>query len=223
VRRSLLIALIAIAVASSASGDGVTRLTPVDTSELVLDGASNLAPWRCSGRTLDAQMVVAASLAQINHIIDHIEDGNVAVLIADPSKARIPEPSFVLRVPISTLRCGNKIMERDMNHALRADRFPEIEFRFTALHGVVNHDIDEHTYRFIIGGVLTLAGVARNIEVCVVAARLAPQRFRIQAELPLRMTDFGIAPPTALFGVIKSHDDLRVRFDLVLQASEAMP
>ena len=40
-----------------------------------------------------------------------------------------------------------------------------------------------------------------------------PDRFRIRAEMPVRMTDFGITPPTALFGIVKARNELTVRFE----------
>lgn len=105
-----------------------------------------------------------------------------------------------------------------MNRALRADEFPAIEFRFTELVGGINHDIDAGTYHAKIAGVLSLAGAIKNIRLDVEAQRIAPDRFRLRAHLPLRMTDFRITPPTALFGAIKARDELTVRFDLLLQS-----
>ena len=55
------------------------------------------------------------------------------------------------------------------------------------------------------------------MRVPVVAERVARDRFRLRARLPLRMTDFGVTPPTALFGMVKAKDDLVVTFDLYLQ------
>ena len=39
-------------------------------------------------------------------------------------------------------------------------------------------------------------------------------RFRLRGGLPLRMTDFGIQPPVALFGLIRARDELWVSVDL---------
>jgi hypothetical protein len=46
---------------------------------------------------------------------------------------------------------------------------------------------------------------------------VARDRFALHARLPLRMTDFRITPPTALFGMVKAKDDLVVQFDLILE------
>jgi hypothetical protein len=184
-------------------------------SRLVLEGSSNVTDWRCSGTTLEARMEVAAPLAQINNIIDRIEDGDVARL--DPRAASFPQPQFQLEVPVTSLRCGNGQMERDMYRALRAEENPLIRFRFDKLAGGVEHDIDAGVYRATITGELALAGTRRIVQIPVEAQRVARDRFRLRATLPLRMTDFRIAPPTALFGMVKAKNDLVVQFDLYLQ------
>jgi len=212
-RHHLLPILLTCAFAANAAES--TRLVSGAASELVLQGSSNVAPWRCSGKTLDGRMEVAAPLSRINHLIDRIEDGNVATLTAQT--ATFPQPTFQLVVPVHTIRCGNRQMERDMYRALRSDAHPAIEFRFAQLVGGIHHDIDDGTYRAKIAGTLSLAGARRDVTVDVEAQRIARDRFRLRARLPLRMTDFRITPPTALFGMVKAKDDLIVHFDLVLQ------
>ncbi len=210
--------LLIVLLAAPAIAEEATILLASPASRLTLEGSSNVAPWRCKGTTLEGRMDVAAPLARINHLIDRIEDGNIIPLIADPASARFPQPAFRLRVPVNTLRCGNAKMERDMYDALRAEQHPSIEFRFTELIGGINHDIDAGSYHAKIAGVLTLAGESRTIRLDVDAQRVASDTFRLTARLPLKMTDYDITPPTALFGAIKARNDLAVRFELVLRA-----
>lgn len=194
-----------------------TQLVASSASKLVLEGSSNVTDWRCSGATIDASMEVAAPLDRINAVIDRVEDGNIGVWMAASDSGSFPVPEFAMKIPVEALRCGNRQMERDMNKALNAAQHPSIEFRFTGLRGTVSHDIDTHNYSATIGGVLSLAGTSRNINVNVNAQRVGRNRFRLRAELPLRMTDFRITPPSALFGMVKAKDELKVRFDLVLE------
>ncbi|HKR62280.1 MAG TPA: YceI family protein [Thermoanaerobaculia bacterium] len=205
--------LLALLFAATLSGEEKTRFVPTAPSKLTLAGSSNVAPWRCSGTTLDGRMEVAAPLQRINDIIDTIEDGNLARLTI-PS---FPPPSFELRIPVATLKCGNRQMERDMTRALRAESYPAIEFHFANVVGGVRHDIDGRQYGARIQGTLSLAGERRNVAIDVVAQRVARDRFRLSARLPMRMSDFRIAPPTALFGMIKANDELVVQFDLFLE------
>ena len=219
--RRLLPILLLAALAAPVMAEETTSLFAAPASQLVLEGSSNVAPWRCKGTTLEGRMDVAAPLSRINHLIDRIEDGNIVPLIANPAAAKFPQPAFRLSVPVSGLRCGNAKMERDMYRSLKASDFPSIEFRFTGLVGGINHDIDGGKYHAKIAGVLSLAGASKNIRLDVEAERINANRFRLKARLPLRMTDFRITPPTALFGAIKARDELAVRFDLVLQTGGA--
>ena len=116
-----------------------------------------------------------------------------------------------LRIPVKTIRCGNRQMERDLYRALRAESHPAIDFQFI--------DMDRGTARATIRGNLSLAGTTRTIEIDASVQPLTRDRVRMQARLPLRMTDFHITPPTALFGLVKAQNDLVVQFDLVLEAA----
>lgn len=212
--RSLFIAMLLIA--STASAAEATRLTAGPSSVVILDGSSNVADWRCSGTTIDAEMVIATSAARVNDVIDRIEDGNIGVWMATPELGRFPAPDFDLRIPVTTFRCGNRVMESDMREALKANRHPDVAFSFRELRGGIRHDLDTGLYHAAITGDLTLAGVTRTIDLDVSAQRLSRTKFRVRAVLPLRMTDFGITPPSALFGAIRARNSLTVRFDLTL-------
>lgn len=197
--RPFVLSLILLA-ATFAHADDTTRLVSSAPSRLVLEGSSNVAAWRCSGTTLEGRMDVAAPLDRIDSVMTGVED-------------------FRLTVPVSTLRCGNRQMERDMYRALRSDAHPAIEFEFAELVGAVRRDATAGRWRARINGVLALAGARRAVSIEVEAERVGADRFVLRARLPLRMTDFRITPPTAFFGMIKAHDDLIVRFDLVLRKS----
>jgi hypothetical protein len=216
-------AAIVFAISSSvamAAPSGTTRLTIAPRSTLVLNGSSNVAPWRCTGKMMSGEAMVAAPLAKVNEVIDRIEDGNIGPWMSNPAAGKFPTPSFAFSIPIDTLRCtGGKPMERDLTQTLKAARFPSIDFQLDGVRAGIEHDLDEHLYRTSIGGHLALAGVTRELTVPVSAERLSRTSFRLRAELPVRMTDFAIAPPTALFGMIKAKDALVVRFDLVLEAA----
>ena len=112
-------------------------------------------------------------------------------------------------------------MESDMREALKADRHPQVAFTFRQLRGGVQHDLDSGLYHATIAGDLTLAGVTRTIDLQISAQRVSRTTFRVRAELPLRMTDFGIKPPSALFGAIRAKNSLTVRFDLTLNVAQA--
>jgi YceI-like protein len=211
------ILIVTLAVGSVLQASEPTRLAAGAQSTVVLEGSSNVTDWRCRGTSMDADMLVATSADHINAVIDRIEDGNIAVWMSDPSRGSFPVPQFHLQVPVTSFRCGNRMMEGDMRHALEAGDHPHVEFTFRRLRGGVQHDLDSGLYHATIAGDLSLAGQTRTIDVAVSAQRISRTSFRIRAVLPLQMTDFRITPPTALFGAIRARDSLTVSFDLMLE------
>jgi hypothetical protein len=212
--RPLLLAL--LLAASIAEAGPVTRLTAGAASVVVLDGSSNVTDWRCRGTSVDALMRVATSPEHLNEVIDRVEDGNIGVWMANPEAGRFSLPELRLIIPVASFRCGNRVMESDMRRALKGERNPNVEFTFRVLRGGVEHDIDSGAYRADVTGDLTLAGVTRAIDVKVSAHRLSRTTFRIRAAMPLRMTDFSVTPPSALFGAVRARNELTVSFDLTL-------
>jgi len=213
--KSVVLSMLLLAPVAHAAG--ATRLTAGAASMVMLDGSSNVADWRCRGTSIDATMLVATTPDHLNDVIDRVEDGNIGVWMARPSAGSFPTPEFRLRIPVTTFRCGNRVMESDMRRALKADRHAFVEFVFRELKGGIHHDIDSGRYRAELVGELTLAGVTRTIVLDLSAERISRTRFRFRSELPLRMTQFGVTPPSALFGAIKARDNLTVRFDLMLE------
>ena len=215
----LLLAVGLILVAHSGM-TGTTRLAIAPDSTLLLEGASNIARWQCRGTTMIGLMEVEAPIEKINEVIDRVEDGNISAWMSEPSAGRFPPPRFDLSIPIESLRCtGGRPMERDLRKAMKADSNPFVQFQFTGLSGAIEHDLDEHLYRAVVAGRLSLAGTSRDIELSIIAERLTNRRFRLRSRIPLHMSDFGIAAPTALFGLLHADDSLAVEFDLVLEVT----
>ena len=95
--------------------------------------------------------------------------------------------------------------------ALDAVRHPEIRF--------ASNRISAKPLRgFVVDGVLTLRGVGRNVRVNVVLNPMKNNRFQVDGDGTVRLSDFGIKPPSSLLGLIGSKDDSLLR--LLLWATE---
>lgn len=214
-RAGLLLSILALASVVHAAE--ATRLIAAATSAVVLEGSSNVTDWQCRGTSIDARVVIATSPDHINEVIDRIEGGNVHVWTSDLTQASLPEPEFDLTIPVASFRCGNRVMESDMRRALKANTHPAVRFSFREVRRGIRHDVATGLYHAVVVGDLTLAGVTRTIDLTVSAERLSRSAFRVRAFVPLRMTDFGITPPSALFGAIRARDSLTVQFELALE------
>ena len=169
------------------------RLAVRPDSRLWLEGSSNLRDWRCEATTLDASI--------------DLDDG------ASYDESAVTRLRHVqVRVPTYALTCGRSQMDNIMYKALRADDEPEcrqIVGRFEVVQGP-----DDPDHALVMQGTLRVAGRERPVRVPVIVQEQRDGSLRAQGTLPILMTDYGITPPTALFGFLRTDNRIVVKFDL---------
>jgi polyisoprenoid-binding protein YceI len=106
-----------------------------------------------------------------------------------------------------------KTMDNKTYKALKADADPEITFR----QGVAVTVPPSNGIRkpFAVTGQLTLAGVTRPTTLWIVDLDIGPDSMRFVGEQSIKMTDFGVKPPSALFGTLKAAPVLTINFKTV--------
>lgn len=93
-----------------------------------------------------------------------------------------------------------KITEYARNQALAADRHPEIQFS--------SNRIGPKPLRgFIVEGVLKVCGITRVLKVNLVVSPRTDGRLQLEADSSIRLTDFGITPPSSYFGLAGTKDE----------------
>jgi polyisoprenoid-binding protein YceI len=100
-------------------------------------------------------------------------------------------------------------LDKNMYKALKVKEFPDITFRLLRFEG----GADPGALRA--KGVLTIAGVEREVALDLKTTR-HDLNFTVNGTLPLLMTDYGIAPPKAMLGVLKTDPKVTVTFETVL-------
>ena len=121
-------------------------------------------------------------------------------------------------IPVRAFDCGVSRMNRDFYEALKGKAYPAV--RFALRHAEVLSSAASPGWTSVkVWGTLTLAGEQRPIIVTARGQRLPGGLVRIQGRHALRMTDFDIDPPSGLLGLVRAHDDIVVRFDLLASAS----
>lgn len=65
-----------------------------------------------------------------------------------------------------------------------------------------------------IEGVLTVRGTTRMIKMSAVFTPLKPDRLEIEADSLFRFSEFGVKPPSALFGIVETSDQVSVHLQL---------
>ena len=192
------VALITLAVAAAGAQE-TARVAVSPESKLWIEGTSNLHGWSCKATTLDAALELDAAAA-------------AQVAVAPPKALK----KVHVKVPVKSIKCGHGGMDGNLYKALKADESPDISYilaTFDAAPGEVKDSFTLHTV-----GTLTIAGTENKISMDVIATRLPDGTVKATGMVPIKMTDFGIKPPTAIFGRLKTGDEVKVNFELSVGA-----
>ena len=104
------------------------------------------------------------------------------------------------------------IMDRLMHDALKVTEHPVITYEL----GEDVAGIGSAMFSVKTSGKLTLAGVTKSVEFTVQGQRLDGGKIRLKGTMPLKMSDYGITPPNAMFGALRTADDITVHFEVVV-------
>jgi polyisoprenoid-binding protein YceI len=123
----------------------------------------------------------------------------------------------VVRVRVAALHTGNETRDRDMRKVLDVNRFPEIRFTIGSVEPSFNSVTPSADTLLTVKGGLAVRGVERPLTF-LARVRLRDDRVWVRGESRIRLTDFGIEPPSRLF--FKVGNDVTIGFDLTLESSE---
>lgn len=199
IRGAFLLVILAAASALDAVAQGTAwspAMALAPESRLWIEGSSNVNRFTCQARGL-AQTIRVGSPSEVWEITG------------------LPEPlqRAVLGIPVESLRCADRRMDGDLHQALRAREHPHLTFRLWSYERVGAETPGPFTVHAV--GAIGLAGAESVVRV---DARVEPRpdgTVRLRGRKTLRMTDFGIRPPTAFLGLVRAKDEIVVRFDLV--------
>ena len=169
------------------------------TSRLLLNGTSNINKFSCD-------------------CDDYNHSGKVVLEPSDKGYWQFHEA--ILSVKVKAFDCGHSGINRDMGIALKADKYPHITISLKSLFH------DNKLQSFHVGEKrelhamvdIALAGTTKRVPLFIHLTRLSGSDYNISANKDLYMSDFGVAPPTALFGLVKVNDliNISINLDLVM-------
>jgi polyisoprenoid-binding protein YceI len=196
--RILAAALIAC-VATTATAQETARVPVAPESKLWIDGTSNLHNWSCKAEKIEAA-------------IDFDKAAAMNVGAAGPNALKRVD----VKVPVRSLKCGHGAMDDNLYKALNADAAPDVSYILATFEVVPGDTKDTFTLKTV--GTLNIAGKANALSMDVTATRMPDGSLKATGVVPVKMTDYGIKPPTAIFGRLKTGDEVKVNFELTVGA-----
>ena len=166
-------------------------------SKMKIDGTSTLHDWSVEGRIIGGFIELDSSFESGSTL----KEGKIAA----QAEATIPARS---------LKSGKKAMDTVMHDAMKAAAHPNIAYRLQSM-AVKGSPAAGSPVEFDTTGILTVAGVTKTNSLIVKMEKLDGGKVKFSGSAGLKMTDFGIQPPspTGTFGLIKTGDDVKITFE----------
>ena len=161
-------------------------------SKMWIDGSSNRSDW-----TVTATEVSGFVMKDVG---------------GSPEKPGIQQTEIV--VPSAMIKSNkSSIMDRLMKKSLKVQQHAEITFVLT------NAEVESTTetgYTLSTTGELSLAGVTKEIAMTVEGEELEDGQIRFKGSHTMLMSDYNIERPTAMYGSLRTGDEVVVNFDLLV-------
>jgi polyisoprenoid-binding protein YceI len=155
---------------------------------VTIDGTSNLRDWK---ETIAE--VSGAMEAEIN------TDGSV-----DLKAIRINMKASSIKSDMG------RVMDNKTHEALKSDTHPEILFTLAAPLRLIQ--VRDCGTAIPVRGSLSLAGVSRPVTMLVKTFEISQGKLQFEGYQSLKITDYGVRPPTALFGTMRASPDITIHF-----------
>ena len=123
-------------------------------------------------------------------------------------------PKATVTIPVTSIKSAHAKMDKLMAEALKAKQHPQIRYELIEATLPPNPQV---TFVMKTRGKLTIAGVTRDLDMEVQGTRSNDGRYVLTGQAPVKMTSFGIKPPVAMMGTIKTGDDVKITFRWIVE------
>ena len=196
--RRLLLTLFSFLILSPLAGIG-QQYTFAPSSTCTVNGGSTLRDWSATSSSVQGEVVFEK-----------------AFLKKSPPKAGSEVESAEFIVPVQSLKGRADAMNTKIYNAFKHEEHPNIQFELQS--GVVQKGSGVEAGAFVLdcSGILKMAGVEKSVSFSL-SGTTTDQGFQFIGDVPIDMTEYGIKPPSAMFGQIVVEPEISVNFELQLE------
>jgi hypothetical protein len=185
----------ALALSPTLRGHAAGSQLQLESGRVTLSGTSNVHPYEASTSTVKVMRV------QVSPTI--VADSLDALVTPGAIEA------FAISIPAATLTSPREGLDKNLQKALKVQQYPDITFALARL------EAGPAPNRFRGIGKLTIAGVDREVTLDLTIQK-AGATLNVKGTLSLLMTDYGITPPKAMLGMLKTDPKVTVAFETAL-------
>ncbi|MFZ4457116.1 MAG: YceI family protein [Bacteroidales bacterium] len=124
--------------------------------------------------------------------------------------------SLVMHIPVKSMKSAEgSIMDGKAYDAFDSKKNPTITFTMSETTPV---KVTDGNVEVTLTGMLSMAGVAKKVSFKS-TGKVTGNTFQMKGAVPVKMTEYGMKPPTAIFGTIKCGDAIVVKFDVTVEGT----
>jgi|SRR5690554_924601 len=157
------------------------------TSTLVVDGTSNIHDWQINAENQQGKLTA------------DFEEGKLT---------KIQQLDF--SVTAESLKSGKSGMDKNTYKALNTSKHKQIVFKLTKVNSI--NSSGSNGYKVATTGSLMIAGSTKPIDITF-DIKVEGSKITLSGSKTLKMTDFGVDPPKAMFGTITTGDAVDIKFE----------
>ena len=163
-------------------------------SSITVDGTSTLHDWTVTAEEHTGSITISAKKSANNLL----KKGTITAML--------------LTIPVSGMKSEKgETMNNKMHRALKMEAAPNITY--TLSKSIEFEILDTQSRTISTSGILTIAGVKKTIQ-STVKITLDNGVLIVVGKFPVKLSDFDIEPPSAMFGQIETGDNVTVNFRL---------
>lgn len=164
-------------------------------SSLIIEGTSNQSDWSVTADSLKGWMELSIDTDGV----PSIHGVELSVTVEEMSGGRGP------------------IMDRLMLRSLKATEHKEIIYEFLGADPTQVYAAAPDSFSVVTRGILTIAGETREIEMVVGVRQSGTGALVFGGSHAMKMSEFEMEPPTAMFGALRTKDDIVIHFEMVVE------
>ncbi len=169
-----------------------------ERSRILLTGTTNVNAYEC----------VSDSEIPRGNMMADILPGSNAIYFSDA----------LLGLEVTSFDCGNRLMNKDLHQALGGSKSPVIKINLLEARPVSSTQ-RPNSGKIRVEIAININGKTKNTDLLVDYHSNGNLSYTISGTKELKMSDFGIDPPSPALGLVRVRDQVVIHFDLLIETN----